>query len=637
MLALLIPATISAQSNSPLRFKAKNGSVTVKFDLKYGMHTIQYSTDGTNWNVYPDATEVTINANQSIYFRAASNQSVANNFGEPPVQSSSRFFFTSANGGTVEGSGNIMSLYGPSCPNLPLDSYAFANMFYGCQLLTTAPSLPATTIADNCYYWMFYDCTYLTTAPSLPATTLADRCYYYMFYRCTSLRVPPSLPATTLAKGCYAGIFASCTSLTTPPSLPATTLAEGCYGAMFASCTSLTTPPSLHATTLAKNCYGNMFGNCTSLISAPSLPATTLAESCYAGMFNGCTSLTTPPSLPANIMKNNCYENMFNGCTSLMSAPSLPATSLANYCYQSMFNLCTSITSIPSLPATSLPTNCYYEMFRNCTSIILNTTSPGKQWFIPASSAGTDAVTGMFTGTGGSMNGTPQVNTMYYLTSGVSYYTLSAVANNSSMGTVTGGGTYCDGDIATLQAIPAEGYRFDHWSNGQTSSIIYVTVTSNTVMTAYFSPISSPVYTVTAVANNPSMGTVTGGGTYQDGDIATLQAFSAEGYKFDHWDDGQTSSIIHVTVTSNLVKTAYFSPISSSIEDITNCEYIIYSNNCHIFVYGAEGKNVAVIDVNGRLISEVKEASETQEFSVGVIGVYVVRIDGVKSFRVIVK
>ena len=253
------------------------------------------------------------------------------------------------------------------------------------------------TMADSCYANMFRDCTSLTKAPALPATVLADSCYYYMFYRCTSLTQAPSLPATTLAGSCYSNMFYGCTSLTTAPALPATTMANWCYSNMFQRCTNLTQSPSLPATTMADNCYANMFRECTSLTTAPALPATTMANSCYASMFQGCTNLTQAPSLPATTMANSCYANMFYRCTNLTQAPSLPAITLADRCYYYMFYGCTS------LKLSSVKTDEYTQEYR-----------------IPSSDTGTiasNALTRMFTSTGGTFTGTPEINTTYYLSS----------------------------------------------------------------------------------------------------------------------------------------------------------------------------------------------------------------------------
>ena len=277
------------------------------------------------------------------------------------------------------------------------------------------------TMATWCYHYMFNGCKSLTQAPELPATTLADYCYSSMFYGCTSLTQAPALPATTLANYCYLNMFNGCKSLTKTPALSATTLADYCYQDMFGSCTSLTQAPALPATTLAQSCYANMFNGCKSLTQAPVLPATTLAGSCYENMFNGCTSLTQAPALPATTLAYNCYYRMFYDCTALTRAQSLSATTLADGCYCSMFQGCTSLTQAPSLPATILATNCYSYMFCDCTGLKLSSSKTDEytqEYRIPSSGTGTtatDALSNMFTNTGGNFMGAPEINTTYYL------------------------------------------------------------------------------------------------------------------------------------------------------------------------------------------------------------------------------
>ena len=114
-------------------------------------------------------------------------------------------------------------------------------------------------------------------------------------------------------------------------------------------------------------------------------------------MFYGCTSLTKAPALPATTLEFGCYYNMFYGCTSLTQAPALPATTLANYCY--------------------------FQMFYGCTSLKLSSTQTGEYtvaYRIPTTGIGTTAdssLDGMFTSTGGTFTGTPEINTTYYLSS----------------------------------------------------------------------------------------------------------------------------------------------------------------------------------------------------------------------------
>ena len=201
------------------------------------------------------------------------------------------------------------------------------------------------------------------------------------------------------------------------------TMADYCYFFMFQGCTSLTQAPALPAITLASECYDSMFYGCTSLTQAPALPATTLVDYCYTSMFYGCTSLTQAPALPATTLADYCYTNMFRGCTSLTQAPALPATTLTNRCYNSMFQDCTGLTQAPALPATTLTNRCYYSMFSGCTSLKLSSTQTDEymqEYRIPVSGTGTsasDALTNMFTSTGGTFTGTPEINTTYYLSS----------------------------------------------------------------------------------------------------------------------------------------------------------------------------------------------------------------------------
>ena len=71
--------------------------------------------------------------------------------------------------------------------------------------------------------------------------------------------------------------------------------------------------------------------------------------------------------------------------------------------------------------------------------------------------------------------------------SGVAQHTLSVSANPSEGGTVSGGGSYAQGAEATLTAIPASGYTFTRWSDGNTQATRTVTVSEDKTYTAVFS------------------------------------------------------------------------------------------------------------------------------------------------------
>ena len=64
--------------------------------------------------------------------------------------------------------------------------------------------------------------------------------------------------------------------------------------------------------------------------------------------------------------------------------------------------------------------------------------------------------------------------------------TVVANVNDTTMGTVSGGGEYYSGDTVTLIATPLSGCQFSHWNDGVTDNPRYVTVTADTTFTAYF-------------------------------------------------------------------------------------------------------------------------------------------------------
>ena len=380
-------------SKEYLTFVAKTDG-TFKFSGSTTANTLSYSLDnGSTWTALANDTDSPIvTSGSKILWKGTCTPQSGNGIGR----------FTST--AQFDAEGNAMSLlFGDDFEeqtSLNGKNFALFRLFNeNTNLVSTENlSLPAITLADNCYAEMFYGCTSLTTAPTLPATTLASGCYTYMFQGCTNLTTAPTLPATTLAISCYAYMFSGCTSLTTAPELPATTLANYCYQHMFQECTSLTTAPTLPATRLASGCYTYMFQGCTNLTTAPTLPATKLSGTCYARMFLGCTSLTTAPELPATTLADNCYQTMFRDCTNLTTAPSvLPATTLTTSCYSYMFYGCTSLTTAPILPAKTLVSSCYNYMFQGCSSLnyikAMFTTTPSttytRIWVSGVASSGT--------------------------------------------------------------------------------------------------------------------------------------------------------------------------------------------------------------------------------------------------------
>jgi hypothetical protein len=176
-------------------------------------------------------------------------------------------------------------------------------------------------------------------------------------------------------------------------------------------------------------------------------------------------------------------------------------------------------------------------------------------------------------------------------------YTVSATANDPSMGSVAGAGTYKEGATATLTATAAEGYEFVNWTVNDevlTDNPITITVNSDITAVATFKAIEVvvPTYTVTVTANDTTMGAVTGAGTYAEGTIATLTATPNEGYEFVNWivdDEVLTDNPLNLIVTSDINIVATFKTyVSTDLENTDHeteqIEKILRENRVYIRV-----------------------------------------------------
>ena len=65
-------------------------------------------------------------------------------------------------------------------------------------------------------------------------------------------------------------------------------------------------------------------------------------------------------------------------------------------------------------------------------------------------------------------------------------------------------------------------------------------------------------FTISLQSANEEQGSVTGGGTYDEGSNVTITATPKSGYQFDKWSDGNTSASRTLTVTEDLTLTATF-------------------------------------------------------------------------------
>ena len=228
------------------------------------------------------------------------------------------------------------------------------------------------------------------------------------------------------------------------------------------------------------------------------------------------------------------------------------------------------------------------------------------------------------------IDSTPVIDTVRY-TITVNY--------DATMGTVTGAGSYVEGTLVTLRATANEGYRFLGWvmdNDTVARTDTYMVVVNNDItLTAAFAA-EQVYYTVVGQSNNPDWGYVTGSSDYAEGATATLIAHANPGYRFDHWSNGSTDSILTFIVTEDVTVIAYFVEETQAIDEADMENVTIYSAESRIVVSGAEGKTVNVYDINGRRVSTQANAAETVEFRMTATGVYLVKVGNAPAKRVLV-
>ena len=160
---------------------------------------------------------------------------------------------------------------------------------------------------------------------------------------------------------------------------------------------------------------------------------------------------------------------------------------------------------------------------------------------------------------------------------GASQYNVNVSANPTNGGTVTGGGTYSQGQLCTVNATANSGYTFINWTeNGNvvSSQACYTfSVNNNRTLVANFQA-QPQNYTISVSANPANGGTATGGGTYQQGQSCTVSATANNGYTFTNWTENgnvvSTNRNYTFTVNGNRTLVANFTQQNYTINVSAN-------------------------------------------------------------------
>ena len=202
---------------------------------------------------------------------------------------------------------------------------------------------------------------------------------------------------------------------------------------------------------------------------------------------------------------------------------------------------------------------------------------------------------------------------------------------NESYGTVSGGGTYPEGTTVTISAMPAEGFEFIMWNDGNPSNPRTITVTGNKTYIATFDEIAAVnTYTITVLSANESYGTVSGGGTYPEGSTVTISATPAESYEFIMWNDGNPNRQRSITVTRNATFIATFE-MANNIEENSAPEISIFPNpasNLINITSTEEISHIEIVSTIGQTVMQINASGYEATINIGELanGMYFARI-----------
>ena len=212
---------------------------------------------------------------------------------------------------------------------------------------------------------------------------------------------------------------------------------------------------------------------------------------------------------------------------------------------------------------------------------------------------------------------------------------------DSTMGTVSGGGTYTDSSLVTITATPDSGYHFVGWNDGVTSNTRTILVVSDTSFTAIFTldtipmpPTPDTVWHTVNVSCDSTMGFVSGGGVYIDSSIVMMSAIPFDGYKFEQWNDGDTVNPRQVFIVSDTSFIAIFRVVDDSVGirniEIGMLDVEIYPNPSHgdISINVLQLSTISLFDVSGHTILPPTKVRSTLLIPCSLLkpGVYLVQV-----------
>lgn len=229
---------------------------------------------------------------------------------------------------------------------------------------------------------------------------------------------------------------------------------------------------------------------------------------------------------------------------------------------------------------------------------------------------------------------------------------IRATANHEERGTVTGGGSYASGTSVVLSALPAEGFFFACWNDGDTLNPRIVNAVRDSAFVALFfavrhdtvfsadtvrlvDTIYPTFYRLSVGSSNLSLGVGVGNMVLPAGTQAEIAALPLEGGRFRAWDDGSTDNPRRVTLTGDMTFTALFETAAMTVVE---SGWQATVSGRRLTVVCEAGETVRLYDASGRqLFAHVVPGDGRLALELPAAGVYLVQVGMLPARKVMVE
>lgn len=206
-------------------------------------------------------------------------------------------------------------------------------------------------------------------------------------------------------------------------------------------------------------------------------------------------------------------------------------------------------------------------------------------------------------------------------------YTITVESDNPLLGTVYGSGTYQEGTVAKIGALPRENFFFCGWQDGDMNNPRNITVTEDAYYLAYFAVEPTPTFDIT-IYYDENQGFVLGAGTYSAGATATIVAIPADGYEFVKWGDGYTENPREIIVDHDIILAAFFNGTGVDENQASMISVFPNPTNGKIHILGLDEVNeIEIYNAFGTMLMKKQLAGDDEMDVSGLAsGFYIIRI-----------